>query len=69
MSITIDATFENGVLKPCESLALREHEKVRLTLHTGATWVERTAGIMGFTGTAEEADYFALSHELDPEED
>ncbi|HLN29734.1 MAG TPA: antitoxin family protein [Gemmataceae bacterium] len=69
MSITIEAIYENGVLKPTQSLPLREHEKVRITVHPGTTWVERTAGIMGFTGTAAEADYFALAPELDPQED
>ena len=30
MAITVDAIFENGVLRPMEPLALREHEKVRV---------------------------------------
>ena len=69
MTITVEATYENGVLKPAEPLPLQEHEQVRVTVHPGTTWVERTAGIMGFTGSAEEAEYFALSPELDPQED
>jgi len=32
MAITIDATYEDGVLKPERPLALREHEKVRVTV-------------------------------------
>jgi hypothetical protein len=32
MSITVDAVYENGVLKPIRSLPLNEHEKVRLTI-------------------------------------
>jgi len=32
MSITFDATYENGVLKPAEPLPLAEHEKVRVTV-------------------------------------
>jgi predicted DNA-binding antitoxin AbrB/MazE fold protein len=69
MAITIEATYENGVLKLSQSLPLKEHEKVRITVHPGATWVERTAVIMGFTGSAAEADYFALDPELDPQND
>jgi predicted DNA-binding antitoxin AbrB/MazE fold protein len=69
MAFTVEAIYENGVLKPVERLPLKEHDKVRITLHSGISWVERTAGIMGFTGSAEEADYFALSPELDPLED
>jgi predicted DNA-binding antitoxin AbrB/MazE fold protein len=32
MTITIDATYEDGVLKPAQPLALREHERVRVTV-------------------------------------
>jgi len=69
MAIMVEATYENGVLKPARALPLREKEKVQVTIHSPSTWVERTAGLMGFTGTAEEADYFALAPELDPQED
>ncbi len=34
-------------------------------MHTGLTWAERTAGIMGWTGSSEAADHFATSPELD----
>jgi predicted DNA-binding antitoxin AbrB/MazE fold protein len=71
MSLTVEAVYENGCLKLSQPVPLKEHEKVRvtITLQSEPTWVERTAGIMGFTGTAEEADYFALSPDLDPLED
>jgi hypothetical protein len=36
-----------------------------VTIHTAQSWVEATAGILGFQGTAEEADNFALSPDLD----
>ncbi|HUE74512.1 MAG TPA: antitoxin family protein [Pirellulaceae bacterium] len=32
MTITVDATYENGVLVPAQPLALSEHEKVRVTV-------------------------------------
>jgi len=38
---------------------------VQVTLHTGLTWAERTAGMMGWTGSTEAADYFAMSPELE----
>jgi predicted DNA-binding antitoxin AbrB/MazE fold protein len=69
MAVTIEAVYENGVLKPKEPLPFKEHEPVRITIQSASTWVERTAGIMGFTGSAAEADYFALDPELDPQED
>jgi predicted DNA-binding antitoxin AbrB/MazE fold protein len=65
MAITIEAVYENGVLKPDSPLPLKEHERVRVVIVSGPTWVERTAGMMGFTGTQEEADYFAMSPELE----
>ena len=65
MTLTIEAVYENGVLKPAETLPLREHEKVQITVHRPSTWVEETAGIMGFKGTAHEADYFAMSPDLE----
>ncbi len=36
MTITVDATYEDGVLKPAQPLALREHEKVRVTVEPAA---------------------------------
>jgi predicted DNA-binding antitoxin AbrB/MazE fold protein len=68
-TITVEAIYENGVLKPVEPLPFKEHERVRVTVHPGTTWVERTAGIMGFTGSCQEADYFALSPDLEPSDD
>jgi predicted DNA-binding antitoxin AbrB/MazE fold protein len=32
MTITVEATYEDGVLKPAEPLALAEHQKVRVTV-------------------------------------
>ncbi len=32
MAITIEATYENGVLVPIQRLELAEHERVRLTV-------------------------------------
>jgi predicted DNA-binding antitoxin AbrB/MazE fold protein len=65
MSIVVDAIYEDGVLKLERPLPLQEHEKVRIRIDTAMTWAERTAGMMGWKGRAEEADYFALSPELD----
>ena len=65
VALTIDAVYENGVLKPSRPLPLEEHEKVRVTVESKKNWVERTAGIMGFQGTQEEADYFAMDPDLD----
>ena len=64
MAITVEAIYENGVLKPAQPLPLQEHEKVRVTVHTGVSRARQTAGLMGWTGSAELADRFALDPEL-----
>lgn len=65
MAIPVEATYENGVLKPAESLPLQEHEKVRRTIQPGDTPLLRAYGILGWTGSAAEADRFALDPKLD----
>jgi predicted DNA-binding antitoxin AbrB/MazE fold protein len=34
MSITVEAIYENGVLKPAQPLPLKEHEKVEVVIRT-----------------------------------
>ena len=53
MAITVEAIYENGVLKPTEALPLQEHEKVRITLEPQISWAERTAGMLKWTGDPE----------------
>ena len=68
MAITIEAVYENGVLKPAQPLPLHEHEKVQITVQAATSRVRRTSGLMGWTGSQEDADVVALSPELDPQE-
>lgn len=68
MIITVDATYADGVLKPSRPLPLNEHEQVRITVDSGASRARQTAGLMGWTGSAEMADRFALDPELILEE-
>jgi predicted DNA-binding antitoxin AbrB/MazE fold protein len=42
MTITVDATYEGGVLKPAQPLPLSEHEKVRVTVEQQPTAGLRT---------------------------
>jgi predicted DNA-binding antitoxin AbrB/MazE fold protein len=72
MPLTVEATYENGMLKLSQPLPLKENEKVQVTVHTGPTWAERAAGMMGWTGSIAAAEHFAMSPELDfpiPEEE
>lgn len=52
MSLTIEAVYENGVLKPAEPLPLREGEKVRIAI-SGISVAEATAGMLKWTGDPE----------------
>jgi len=53
MAITIEATYENGVLRPSQPLPLKEHEKIRITIEPETSWAERTAGMLKWTGDPE----------------
>ena len=53
MNFTVEATYENGVLRPAQPLPLKEHEKVRVTIEPELTWAERTAGMLKWTGDPE----------------
>lgn len=53
MSVTVEATYENGVLRLKSPLPLKEHEKVRVTIEPELTWAERTAGMLTWTGDPE----------------
>jgi predicted DNA-binding antitoxin AbrB/MazE fold protein len=65
MTLTVEAIYENGVLKPAQPLPLKEHEHVQLTIRPTTSWVQETFGICGWKGSREEADRFATDPELD----
>lgn len=68
MAITVEAVYENGVLKPATPLPLQENEKVQMTVTRAVSRVRQSAGLIGWTGSQEDADFVALSPELDPQE-
>jgi predicted DNA-binding antitoxin AbrB/MazE fold protein len=53
MAITIEATYENGVLKPAQPLPLREQEKVIVTLLPAVSLARQSAGMVPWTGDIE----------------
>jgi predicted DNA-binding antitoxin AbrB/MazE fold protein len=53
MPLTIEAIYEDGVLKPAEPLPLREHEKVTLTIRPATSLARQTAGMVPWTGDVE----------------
>jgi predicted DNA-binding antitoxin AbrB/MazE fold protein len=65
MPLTVEAIYENGVLKPAQPLHLQEHQRVRIIIEPAGNWVEETYGICGWKGSAAEAERFATDPELD----
>ena len=53
MTITVEAVYENGVLKLTEPLQLKEHEKVQIIIVARGSWAERTAGMVPWHGDHE----------------
>ena len=68
MAITIEAIYENGVLKLERPLPLKEHEKVQVTVVQLPNMAERSYGMMGWTGDDATLERVALDPELDPQE-
>jgi predicted DNA-binding antitoxin AbrB/MazE fold protein len=54
--MTIEATYENGVLKPATPLPLGEHEKVTVTIQSRPSLAQQTAGMVPWTGDVETLD-------------
>jgi predicted DNA-binding antitoxin AbrB/MazE fold protein len=53
MPITIEAVYENGVLKPVQPLPLKEHEWVRVTVEMPPLDILQAQGIIGWKGDHE----------------
>ena len=68
MTLTVEATYENGVLKPHQPLPLKEHEKVQVTIQGKMSPIMQAAGIMGWTGDAATLERIALDPKFLPEE-
>ena len=53
MTLTVEAVYENGVLKPTEPLPFKEHEKVTVTVQPTMSLAKQTAGMVPWTGDDE----------------
>jgi predicted DNA-binding antitoxin AbrB/MazE fold protein len=65
MTITFDAVYENGVLKPAQPLPLKDLEQVSVTIQPKSNWVTETYGIIGWKGSSEDLEHFAMDGDLD----
>lgn len=70
MPETIEAIYENGVFRPQVALtmAIKEHQRVILTVATPSTWVKDTAGLIQWAGDHETLRRLAEDVEFDPQE-
>ena len=68
MAIIVEATYEDGVLKPTEPLPLGEHQRVQITIHAEINPVRASFGLLGWTGDAETVRRVALDPEFGIEE-
>lgn len=53
MTITVEATYENGVLKLAELLPLKEHERVTVIIRPAISLARQTAGMVPWTADVE----------------
>jgi predicted DNA-binding antitoxin AbrB/MazE fold protein len=54
MSLEVEATYENGVLKPSQALPLQEGQKVNLTIQLVGSAAKRFSGSLPWTRDPEE---------------
>jgi predicted DNA-binding antitoxin AbrB/MazE fold protein len=67
MTLTVQAVYENGVLKPSQPLPLKERQKVQVTIASQAPDLLQAYGIMGWKGTHEELEQI-LAEAEEPED-
>jgi predicted DNA-binding antitoxin AbrB/MazE fold protein len=64
MNITVEATYENGVLRPSQPLPLKDHEKVTVTIQSATSLARQTAGMVPWTGDVQTLERIALDPEF-----
>lgn len=62
--LTIDATYEKGMLKPDRPLPLHEQQRVQVSIHAPIDPVLASAGMFGWNGDAETLERIALDPEF-----
>ncbi len=70
MAITVEAVYDNGVLRLNERLPLQDQAKVRVTVHIAAerNRVQTAYGLIGWTGDSETVQRIALDPGFGPGE-
>jgi predicted DNA-binding antitoxin AbrB/MazE fold protein len=72
MTITVEAVYENGVLKPSQPLPFEEQQRLRVTIGDTIESLPRrfesTAGLLNWSGDPDELERFAIDPAFDPQE-
>jgi len=68
MSIEAEVTYEKGVLKPDQPLPLDERQRVKITIHEGASRARENYGLIGWKGDPEVVRKIALDPEFGVQE-
>jgi AF2212-like len=72
MTLTVEAVYENGVLKPVQPLPLQERERVQVTVQSAVQTAPAPAsgrrgyGLVPWNGPTEELDYLIEDADNDP---
>jgi predicted DNA-binding antitoxin AbrB/MazE fold protein len=64
VTITVEATYEDGVLKPVQPLPLVEHEKVQVTVQSQRSVAKESAGMLKWSGDADTLERLACDPEF-----
>ena len=64
MSIEVEATYVNGMLKPDRPLPLEEHQRVKVLVEQEVSHARRSYGIIGWTGDPEVVRKVAVEPEF-----
>ena len=64
MSIEIEATYEDGMLKPDHPLPLEEHQRVKLVVEQDVSRARAAYGIIGWKGDPEILRKIAIEPEF-----
>lgn len=65
MAISVEAVYENGVLRLSAPLPWKEGERVRVEVSSLDSSLLKGHGILGWSGTAAELDQLLTETELD----
>lgn len=53
MTLTVEAIYENGVLRPTQPLPLKEHDRVQVTVQVKKSVARESAGMLRWRGNWE----------------